>query len=433
MSETKKYTLLKLAITFTSLPLLFTVPFPESWSGDNTKAIAGYFGSVLGYVGVILLLWMYILGTRTVSGLYFKDLPRITKLHTKIGKYGMLLVFLHPLLTTYYYGEKLLIYAILPNLGTEFEKHVTIGRLAFFVLAFSWIMSALLRGKIKYRPWKYLHYLTYLVLPLVFLHVPEVGSHFDTRLVQFYWYYAVVIFLVITALRLAYFFGFGRYVFTITNHKKINDLVVMIELTPKQRIIPIKKGQYVYLAQKTFGESHPFSVLRYDDTTGVLTVAFKIFGKFTEKLAHYQVGDQVLVDGPHGVFTSQLGPKEKAVFVAGGIGITPFVQHLLEDEMGNHRLFFANQSKESAAFHTGLKSRLGDRHVDIFANDQGETSLNVEKGYISSEILSKYLGDAISSYRYFICGPKPMMQAAKSSLLALGVPEKKIHLEEFGF
>jgi hypothetical protein len=56
-------------------------------------------------MGIVLLLWMYILGTKSVMGLVFRDLAPVLKIHKWIGKYGTLAIFLHPVLITFSYGD----------------------------------------------------------------------------------------------------------------------------------------------------------------------------------------------------------------------------------------------------------------------------------------------------------------------------------------
>ena len=110
----------------TSLPFIFIISHPVQWglSGEAWLETARYVSSVLGYIGISLLVWQLILGTRSISGLYFDNLPAKLKLHSRLGKYGVLLIFLHPILILVQYGEKIP-YVCIPSLSTEFEEHVT--------------------------------------------------------------------------------------------------------------------------------------------------------------------------------------------------------------------------------------------------------------------------------------------------------------------
>jgi predicted ferric reductase len=432
MSEKNKYTLLMALIGVTIAPIPFIVVHSNatftSWS-----SVALYISGVLGYLGIVLLLWMYVLGTKSVIGLYFQDLVAVRKLHAKLGKYGVVLVFAHPIGAAFAYGQNLLTYTLLPDISSEFEVYVTFGRVALYVLLIVWITSAIARSKIAYRPWKYIHYIAYLALPLALLHVPSTGSSFAVeRPAQFYYLVAVGIFTLFSILRIRQLFEIGKSSYIITSQVNATADVMLLRLSPNGgRVIGGNKGQFVYLQMRLLGEEHPFSVLQYNDQTGDMTVAYKTFGPFTKKLAAQAVGSRVYVDGPYGTFTQQMIESHTmpTVFIAGGIGITPFVDHIMSDNAAETWLFYANQSTDTTAFGKALSAKLGERYVPILSN---EDIPRVEHGYMRSDILSKYLSRP-TDYQYFICGPPKMMDITKQSLIGLGVGADNIHSEEFSF
>ena len=154
MSEkSKRYTLLGV-ITLLALPFFVAVSLPKQWGLDSTniKSISLYLSSVTGYIGLSLLIWQVVLGTRSISGLFFANLPSTLKLHRQIGTYGIAIFALHPILVLFAYSESIL-YIFLPSLRTEYEQAVTYGRLAFMGILLIWLSSAVLRSKIAYRPW----------------------------------------------------------------------------------------------------------------------------------------------------------------------------------------------------------------------------------------------------------------------------------------
>jgi predicted ferric reductase len=431
MSETKKYGVLTLLIALTVAPLPFIVNHSDatfaSWS-----AVALYISAILGYLGIVLLLWMYILGVRSVIGLYFTDLVRMRKLHAKLGKYGIVLIFAHPIAVALSYGQNILMYTFIPDLSTNFELYVTFGRLAFYAMLIVWVSSALLRGSIAYRPWKYIHHLAYIALPLSLLHIPIVGSSFmASPLAQFYYLSILGVYVLFSMLNYRGLFGVGKILYTVSSHSSVVDNVMVLHLSPTSDMhIGSKKGQFIYLQASLLGESHPFSILSYNEQSGDLYVGYKVFGRFTRKLQNLQIGSDVYIDGPYGTFTEQItsSTHDPTVFIAGGIGITPFVDHIMKGQT-EQWLFYANQTSASTAFGDALQTKLGKRYVPILSNEQAP---NTEHGYIRSDLFTKYL-DTPTQYRYFICGPPKMMEITKRSLLGLGVPADKIFSEEFSF
>ncbi len=357
MSEKLKHYVLYFLIAASTIPFLFAV---DSRASNSLVDLAFYGSAVLGYVGVAIILWQYILGTRSVTGLYFKDLAWTIKLHSNIGKWGTLLIFLHPLLILYVYGESLL-YLVVPDFSSEFNTHVTFGRIALISLLVVWFTSAIVRSKIAYRPWKYVHYLAYIALPASFLHAPDIGSSFGNTAIKIYWYSFIAVFVIFTILRARHLFGFGKLQYEVVSNKQVADKVYLLKLKPQNKAIIANLGQYIYLQTKLIGEEHPFSVLKINQKTGELMVGYKVFGKFTQKLSKVKPGANLNVDGPYGVFTKEVNaPKNKsAVFIAGGIGVTPFVSYVLDSNYRqNKTLIYANQKQDTAAFDAVLQKKL---------------------------------------------------------------------------
>ena len=54
-----------------------------------------------------------------------------------------------------------------------------------------------------------------------------------------------------------------------------------------------------------------------------------------------------------------------------------------------------------------------------------------ETGYVTTELLSRYLPRGYQRWQFFICGPGPMMDAAEAALIELGVPAERVHTERF--
>lgn len=431
MTEQKKYLLLKGLIASSIVPIPFIVSQPTLGNGSS---MALYLSAVIGYVGIVLLLWMYILGAKSVIGLYLRDIARVTKLHSKLGKYGILLIFAHPLAAALAYGENAVLYALVPNLSTQFETYVTFGRIAFYALLVVWVTSAFVRGRIAYRPWKYIHYIAYFALPFALLHIPTIGSSYQSHLAAQLYYLSIVgLYTLFSLLRVRQLFTLGKTRYTVQSHSSVTADIMLLRLRAiSSNAIRVKKGQYVYLQTNLLGEEHPFSVLQYNEDTSDITIAYKTFGKFTNKLTELQTGTDIYLDGPYGNFTEEINeePNKPVVFIAGGIGITPFFDHILHDTSAEQWLFYANRTEESSAFADLLKTKLGTRCVSILSADNTTIDTSPERGYIDATLFKKYLHQP-SKYRYFICGPPPMMRSTLHSLLSLGVPSQQIYSEEF--
>lgn len=432
MTEKNKRSFLLILMTLSVLPLPFIVQQSVTW-GINAGSWL-YLSAVTGYFGLLGLLWMYILGTKSVMGLYFRDLAPVYKLHGWLGKYATLLVFVHPLAIALSYGASMLTYTWLPNFGTSFEQSVTWGRFAFWALLIVWFTSALVRGRMSYRPWKYLHYLAYVALPLSLLHIPSIGSSYKVlSFPRVYFMGVLFLAVVFSVLRLRHLFMLGRAEYEVIRHDTIAKDTQLLRLKPVGRVLTPKPGQYVYVQASLLGLGHPFSVVQFHQEDGSLTLAYKVFGAFTRDLSQAKPGQHLFVDGSYGEFTRQKWqtPKAPAVFIAGGIGVTPFIEYILRDK-GENWLFHANQSRATSAFGTQFMQRLGDRFVPIFSRETGQLATHEVAGRITPELFRSRLGQT-KDYQYYICGPEGFMREAETILSGLGIPKRQIHSEHFSF
>lgn len=125
-----------------------------------------------------------------------------------------------------------------------------------------------------------------------------------------------------------------------------------------------KAGQHV-LADfgHTAEGAHPFTLANaWDPASGTLTLSIKGLGDYTRQLAErLAIGQSVRLEGPYGAFTfdtDKAGNGE--VWIAGGIGITPFLARLEELARQGVRsgrpvdLFYATPAARADAYPAGL-------------------------------------------------------------------------------
>lgn len=433
MNETSKRRLLVVAIALSLVPAFLLLPFPSIIS---VKTVLLWLADTIGYAGIVILLWMYILGAKSVMSLVFSDLAPVLHIHKLLGKYGTIAILLHPLFATLSYGEPLL-YSFMPLLGTQFERHVTLGRIAFVILLLTWVISAFLRKKMAFRPWKYLHYLAYICVPFAFLHVPDVGSNYmHHAVVKAYFFALVLTFVVFTVLRLRGLLNLDKYLYGVAGHTRINDTDYVLNLKPltESHITP-RRGQYVYLKLGYISEDHPFSVLQYDPNTGNLAIGYRVFGDYTNVMSRLRRGSTVYVGGPHGTFMAEIDESERPiVFLTGGIGITPFVDQIFHfDGKREQWLFAANRSRETAVLIPEVADELGNHLINVYNTPSAKPGPQEETGYITTEMLKKYLGDDLNRYDFYLCGPPPMMKSMRTLMETTGVPSGQVRFEKFGW
>jgi len=143
--------------------------------------------------------------------------------------------------------------------------------------------------------------------------------------------------------------------------------------------------------------------------------------------------------GPAGLFTLDPADARPAVFLAGGIGVTPFVS-MLRDAAHSAQardlwLFYSNRRPEDAAFLDelmALPSRNARLHFvgTMVEMDKSSRPWSGEKGFLDRAMLERHL-KGLAAYVYYIAGPPGLVEAMQKMLVAAGVAEDAIHTDEF--
>lgn len=429
MNERTKRGILWTLIAASVIPIFLIIPLPVTFT---LKAAALYAASITGYAGIVLLLWMFILGAKSVVGHVFKDLASTLHIHKRLGRYGSIAILLHPLFVMYAYSESIF-YSVIPQIGTQYENHVTLGRIAFMLALIIWVTSIILRKNIGFRPWKYIHYLAYISIPFALLHVPDLGTQFIAHpIVKGYYVLLAGTFSLFFLLRLSAWFNFDRRRYEIVDHQRLTDIDYALTLRPLDMPLMPEKGQYVYIKQGIVSEDHPFSVTYCDPKNGELTIVYRTYGAFTKFLTSLPLGETLQLGGPYGLFTQDQPTDKKVVYIAGGVGVTPFAQYILDGETNDNQwLFVSNKTRQGAPLVSQLRSALGPRLVEFYTGDIEQPDGSII-GRIELNSIRERLGD-LTECTFYICGPSQMVKDMKQSLLEASVPPTQVNIEKFGW
>jgi predicted ferric reductase len=199
-------------------------------------------------------------------------------------------------------------------------------------------------------------------------------------------------------------------------------------------------GQYAWFAidrSPLTMTKHPFSFSSSAEQRDSLEITIKALGDFTSSVADLRPGSVAYVDGPYGVFSPDRHQGEGFGFVVGGIGVTPAMSILrtLADR-GDRRplVAFVANVDDQITFRDELdelRSKLDLEVVHVLESPpDGWTG---EVGLVDRDVLGRHLPDAITRWRFFLCGPDPMMDAVEVALCSLGAPGEHIHSERFGW
>ena len=187
------------------------------------------------------------------------------------------------------------------------------------------------------------------------------------------------------------------------------------------------------------GNTRAFSIIASPDedyigfATRMRDTAFKRVMKTTA------INLELQVEAPFGDFIMHNDVSKPAVFLSGGIGITPFFS-IIKDAAKRqllHRifLFYSNRRPEDAAFLTELQALQQQNQNYKFIGTMTEmeksgTPWTGETGYINKEMLQKYISD-LAAPIYYSAGPPAMVAAMRKMLNDSGINDDNIKVEEF--
>jgi ring-1,2-phenylacetyl-CoA epoxidase subunit PaaE len=229
-------------------------------------------------------------------------------------------------------------------------------------------------------------------------------------------------------------------------HLTDDSIVITFDVPDELReVFAFAPGQHVALVRPG-GDDVRRSYSICAPAGGALRVGVKLLphGVFSS-YAHEQLkpGDELQVFPPSGRFTTALDPQRVRHYaaIAAGSGITPVLSLLasaLAIEPGSRcTLIYGNRTTSSVMFLEeleDLKDRYRDRLHLIYVFSREPQEVELAAGRINGPKLRQILDLLLSPDsvdEWFLCGPFGMVQEARETLTALGVPAAAIHRELF--
>jgi predicted ferric reductase len=218
-----------------------------------------------------------------------------------------------------------------------------------------------------------------------------------------------------------------------------NVWTVMFEPPEKGARFDYLPGQFQFVTfDRGRGEEHPFTIATSPATAGSHASTIKASGDFTRTVGALRPGDLVGIQAAFGRFSHLLGPdSRRLVFIAGGIGITPFMSMLryMRDRREDRDvvLFYANRTEDDIVFRKeldGIAALMAPRLRVIHVLDTPAAAWQGEKGRIDRKMIERYIDD-LHDRVFYLCGPPPMMNALAAMLIDAGVPSRLVRTERF--
>ena len=418
-----------LAVSLPAVPaVLLWLVTPSSGQALSTPAGAlrqlALVAGLCAYAGFATAL---VLGARIpVLERLFRSLDRMYLFHRRLGVAVGALLVAHALLMA---GS----FAVTPGsratelLAPDPGWRVFAGVVALGLLAA--VLAVSLFVRLRHEVFLRVHRLFGVVFAVAGAHVLRVGGVGNRALDGYL--------VGLTAVGIAawlYRSGLGRtlvrrHYYRVADVRSVHPSVFELTLTPVEERLRFEPGQMVFvgLDDPAVGrELHPFSI-----TSKVgeheLRLVIKAVGDFTANLGDVSPGSWARIEGPYGGFWHGGAALPRQVWIAGGIGITPFLSMARSIDARAHAidLYYATEDADAAVFLDELYA-IADRQPTLRVIPIPADAL----GFLSADDVRAASGD-LTGQHIFMCGPPAMIDALTAQFAAMGVPRDHVHYEEF--
>ena len=382
------------------------------------------FGLFIGAASIVLMAWSFVLALRPrFLERFFGGLDSMYRSHRWAGALAVVAMFLHTRAEPEIEGG---IRGASESLADQAEGLAGTGETMLYIL----VALSLIRW-FPYRYWRWTHKL--LGIPFAFA-----CYHFFTAEKTYAngsawgWYFG----LIMAA-------GLGTYLwrvvvrdmlaqgkrYRITSAER-DDTTTTIEMAPLGDALGHRAGQFAFvkLQSKGMREPHAFTVASSPES-GVLRFHIRELGDWSAKLRRMDdlVGTDVIVEGPYGQFEPFGHAGGRTVWVAGGVGITPFLAALdsLQPAPESERphLIYAVRTRENATAISVLEHAEAEGRITLTVHESATT------GRLSSDRMASLFPDGLAGAHVAMCGPTGLIADLGAVARSLGADE--VETEDF--
>lgn len=394
-------------------------------------------GKLAGLVALVLYALNFVLSTRLpLFDELFGGLNRAYTAHHIIGGVALMAMLAHPLLMAFGYmagglardGMRML----LPSIGASVDWPLNLGfaslAVTFGLLYITFFM------KLRYEAWFKTHQVLGVAFLLAGLHAYLIPSDLTT-LPSLRAYMLVIIGLGLVAYGYRTVFGqllVRRRKMVVAAVTPVSKRSIRISLMPRSPLdrLAFMPGQFVFVRFRQPGipdQVHPFSV-----TSGMgsqqVDLIIKTLGDYTGRLWQLRPGAMAEVEGAFGRFYAHAPPNRPQVWVAGGIGITPFLSMAKSlPAQSGVELFYVVEDANDLVEYNEL--------MQIVSQMPGRLSLQIymsrQQGRITAGYIAQHSMNGLAGKHILLCGPPPMMASLRRQFQQGGISDNRIHSEEF--
>lgn len=386
-------------------------------------------GNILALVGISMFSLSFVLSTRLkFLEPYFGGMNKVYVAHHIFGGTAFILLLLHPLAQGFAYlplSIRAAALYILP--GSDWAINVGISTLLFLMT----LLILTFFVNIPYHIWKITHNFLGVVFFLGAIHGFFVPSDISRNLPLRIYIFG---FVAIAAISYIYRTLLGsrlvrKIKYRVSGVRLLGEGVVEIQMIPIGKNLLFSPGQFVFVSFKdpsVSREWHPFS-MSSSPMENVLILTSKNEGDYTKSLLSIKPNAIATIEGAFGMFSYQKVKNKNQVWIAGGIGITPFysmAKTINDPELHIDLYYSMHDEKEAIYLPEMTQISVKNPNFRVFPY------YSKTQGRLTSDIIYKISGN-LREKEIFLCGPPPMMKSLRRQFIKSRVSNKRVHSEEF--
>ena len=412
------------------------------------QPIASYVGQFLGAEAVLLLaVGLILISTLPWVEVAFDGIDKAAIWHRRVAITGVVLLIPHILLAASPHPSSLgpllavmgaaglavlVVWAVLPRWRSVIPRVFQGPVLAVRRLPGASHLRKILGG---YELWRQVHRLTGLFVAAGFAHALLDGTPFAPSPLLRWTFVGVggtgLAFYAYRELLARHFVPLLDY--QVDTVAPVGAGITEIGLKPLGRPVNFVAGQFAMLFLEGLDgwHRHPFTITSSPGDVD-LHFAIKSLGDGTAQLQdEIQPGMPAVIGGPFGRFSHAKGTPRQ-LWIAGGIGVTPFLSWLRD--LGQHPTrgpvdFFYTSSDPDMPYADEIRELAARSDlVRVHFSDGRQGHLTAERVLAEAGGAAATPADQVS---VFLCGPVGMVAALQSGFHRLGVPGRHIYREYF--
>jgi predicted ferric reductase len=390
--------------------------FADAVGEEDPVAFALFIGSV----SILLMAWSNILSTRLrILEPFFGGLDVMYRWHRWFGSLSVAAMWLHIQFVDDVKG----IAGASKDVADSAEDLAGLGEKVLYVL----VIASLIRW-VPYRWWRQSHKLLIFAYATASWHFHTATKPYANDSLWGRWFQVIMVMGIVAWMyRVLWRDGVRRGRRCEVVAVKSSGSTTTVDLVSTGRPFKWRAGQFVFvrIGSGATSEPHPFTVASVP-SDGFIRIVVKNLGDWSEQVGHrVKVGDTALVEGPYGRL--RLFPKKPTtvVWVAGGVGVTPFLagSRVRRDGIVPH-LFYAVRSQDDApGLHQLTKAAQAGRIVlHLHVSNEG-SRLTIK------DLTTAFGADGLRGSHVVMCGPDSLVIDMTRGVHALGADH--VHVEKF--